>query len=153
VPTKPATEDLSQVQEIVEAWYALKRQASLITDKLNKGKKTLKDMVTQYGETDPATGSIFLKLPEPVGDRRISTLKNQCSTTPATNYGKAEEILQKKGLWESMTRTRTVVDLDADAIFAGYYDGKITETELDQMFPKTTSYSFWLLDDDDKPVT
>jgi hypothetical protein len=153
MPTKRAEVDLTKVQGVVESWYALKRQATLIGSKLNEGKKALKEMVQEYGETDPTTGSIFLRLPQPVGDRRITTLKNQRSTSDSTNYERAEEILRKKGLWDSMTKTRTVVDLDPDAIYAGFYDGKITESELDQMFPKTTSYSFWLLDDNDKPVS
>jgi hypothetical protein len=153
MPTKRATVDLSKVQGVVESWYALKRQSSLITNKLNEGKKALKEMVQQYGETDPTTGSIFLRLREPVGDRRITILKNQRSSTDSTNYERAEEILRKKGLWDAMTTTRTVVDLDPDAIYAGFYDGKITEGELDQMFPKIISYSFWLLDDNEKPVS
>jgi hypothetical protein len=155
MPTKRATVDLSKVQGVVESWYALKRQSTLIGAKLNEGKKALKEMVQQYGETDPTTGSIFLRLKEPVGDRRILTLKNQRSVSDSTNYERAEEILRKKGLWDAMTVTRTVVEtsLDPDAIYAGFYDGKITEAELDQMFPKTISFSFWLLDENEKPVS
>lgn len=145
--------DLEQVRQDVDAWYALKRQAALVTDQMNGRKSDLKKIVQAHGQTDPSTGSLFLELDEPVGDRKIATLKNQRRATTTTNPDAVERILRAKGLWDEMTHTRTVVEFDPDAIYAGFYDGKLTEDELDQMFPKQISYSFILLDNDGKPVS
>lgn len=142
--------DLETLREQVSAWYAVKRQSSVITDKLNEGKKKLVEIVQRFGEKDPEKGSLFLKLEEPVGEKRISVLKYQRSSSRGTNEQEIERILRRKDLWDSMTRTIQVPD--SDLIFAGYYDGKITEDELEQMFPQNIRFSFILLDDNEKPV-
>jgi hypothetical protein len=150
---RPAADDLDleQLRDQVDAWYAVKRQGALIQSKLNEGKGKLKELVQRFGQKDPTTGSLFLDLGEPVGDRKISQLKNQRAVTPSANEEVIQKILQKKGLWEKMTKT--IVVPDSDAIFAGFYDGDITEDELKMMFPETVSFSFILLDDNGKPVS
>jgi hypothetical protein len=142
--------DLEVVRDEVDKWYALKRQVNLVTGKLEQGKNALKGLVQKYGIADPKTGSLFLDLEEPVGDSKIRRLKNQRSETTTVNDEEAEKILRRKGLWEEMTETITVVD--QSRVFAAYYDNKITDDELARMFPKRVTFSFILLDEEDKPV-
>jgi hypothetical protein len=142
--------DLDEVRQQVSAWYAVKRQAALINDQLNKGKEALKKLVQAHGTKDEK-GSFLLELEEPVGERKIVTLKNLCVTTPVRNDEAAERILRRKGLWDDMTMTVTV--LNDDKVFAAYYDNLITEEELGQMFPQKVHYNFVMLDDNDKPVS
>jgi hypothetical protein len=139
--------DLKVVRDEVDAWYALKRQVSLVTGKLEQGKNALKAVVQKYGETD-TKGSLFLDLEDSVGP--IRRLKNQRSETTSVNDEEAEKILRRKGLWEEMTETITVVD--QSRVFAAYYDNKITDDELARMFPKRVTFSFILLDEEGKPV-
>lgn len=142
--------DLELVRGEVDAWYALKRQVAVITTKLDQGKNSLKSLVQKYGVPDPKTGSLFLDLEESVGEKNIRRLKNQRSETTSVNDEEAEKILRRKGLWEEMTETITVVD--QSRVFAAYYDNKITDDELARMFPKRVTFSFILLDEDEKPV-
>jgi len=150
--TRTGAVDLDTVRDDVAKWYALKRQVTLVGQKLDEGKNALKALVQKYGETDPKTGSLLLDLEGPVGDgdRKIAKLKNQRSETTSVNDEEAEKILRRKGLWEEMTETITV--LDQSRVFAAYYDNKITNDELARMFPKRVTFSFILLDEDDKPV-
>ena len=142
--------DLTSLRKEVSDWFALKRQVNLVTDKLNHGTKIMKELLQKYGEKDPSDGSIYLDLGDPIGDERISFLKNLCVTSDQMNEEVAEEILSDKGMWEEMTEVIRVPD--PSRIKAAYYDKRITDDELARMFPKVTNYRFFLLDDSRKPV-
>jgi hypothetical protein len=143
--------DLKALRQEVWDWYALKRQSMLLEPKLKNGTNRFKDLLGIYGEKDPTDGSIYLDLEEPLGDQRIQFLKNLCVTqSNVINTEVAEEILTEKGLWEELTEVVRVPD--EARISAAYYDNKITDDEFARMFPKTTSYRFFLLDEDRKPV-
>ena len=143
--------NLQALRQEVREWYALKRQEALVAPKLKKGTDRFKEILGIYGEKDPTDGSLYLDLEEPVGDQRIQFLKNLCVTQKnIINEEVAEEILSEKGLWEELTEVVRIPD--QSRINAAYYDNKITDDEMAQMFPKTTSYRFYLLDEDRKPV-
>ena len=150
---RPITEhvDLEDVRDQVDSWYAVKRQTAMLTKKLNQGKETLKGLVQRYGETQPETGSLFLDLQAPVGDRKIATLKNQRSVTTTVNMEAAERILKRKKLWDEMTHTEVV--LDQDKVFAAFFDNRLSKADVDRMFSESVHFSFILLDDDGKPVS
>jgi hypothetical protein len=90
-------------------------------------------------------------LEEPIGDQRIRYLKSLCVTSKnLINDEAAEQILSDKGMWEEVTEVVRVPD--QSRIQAAYYDNRITDDELARMFPAVTSYRFFLLDEDEKPV-
>jgi hypothetical protein len=142
--------DLDAVREDVSAWYAMKRRVNVISDQLDQGTKRLKALLQKYGERDPSDGSIYLDLGGPMGDERIAYLKNLCVSSKRMNEDVAEEILGDKGMWEEMTEVIRIPD--ESRILAAYYDKRITDDELARMFPQVTSYRFFLLNDDRKPV-
>lgn len=142
--------DLTSLRAEVSDWFALKRQSNLIGDKLDEGTKKMKALLQKYGEKDPADGSIYLDLGEPVGEERIAWLKNLCVSSKRMNEEICEEILTDKGMWEEMTEVIRVPD--ESRILAAYYDKRITDDELARMFPQVDSYRFFLLNDERKPV-
>jgi hypothetical protein len=142
--------NLTTLRQDVSEWFALKRQVNLVTDQLESRTKRMKNLLEKYGERDPSDGSLYLDLGEPMGDERISFLKNLCVKSDKMNEEVAEDILSDKGMWEEMTEVIRVPD--ESRILAAYYDKRITDDELARMFPKVTSYRFFLLDDDRKPV-
>jgi hypothetical protein len=152
MPTKRAAKlDLLALRGEVREWYALKRQEALVAPKLKKGTDRFKALLAKYGDKDPADGSIYLDLGEPIGDERIRFLKSLCVTSKnVINDEVAEQILSEKGMWEDMTEVVRVPD--QSRIQAAYYDNKISDDELARMFPAVTSYRFFLLDEDEKPV-
>jgi hypothetical protein len=142
--------DLAALRREVEGWWGVKFQSKLIAKQLNAGKDQLKKMVERFGITDPTSGSIFLDLDEPVGDRKIVKLKAQRSVTTGLNPEEAERILKAKGLWDEVVEW--VPQLDEGKVHAAYYDRKITDDELSRMFPQSINFSLILLDDNEKPV-
>src|SRR5215469_2323555 len=143
--------DLAGLRDEVSAWYALKRQENLLAPKLKKGTNRFKEILGKYGEKDPSDGSLYLDLGEPIGDARIRFLKSLCITqNNVINEEVAEEILTAKGIWEEMSEVRRIPD--ESRINAAYFDNRISDDELPRMFPTVTSYRFFLLDEDEKPV-
>jgi hypothetical protein len=141
--------DLTSLRHEVEGWWGVKYQSKLITEQLNKGRNRLKEIVEKFGLIDPTTGSIFLDLSEPVGDRKISKLKAQRSVTTGLNPD-AERILKEKGIWDDVVDW--VPRVDEGRVTAAYFDKKITNEDLKKLFPQTINFSLILLDDNDKPV-
>jgi hypothetical protein len=141
--------DIDALREEVSAWYALKEQANLLNEELETRKNRIKAVVQKYGETDPETGSLYLDLGDPLHNG-IAQLKNQCSTSSRLNEEVAEEILTEKDMWKEMIEWIAVPD--EARIRAAYYDNKVSDDELARMFPKSVRYSFFVLDEDGKPI-
>jgi hypothetical protein len=155
MPTKRAAVkerlDLKALRQEVREWYALKRQDALLTPKLKKGTDRFKELLAKYGDKDPTDGSIYLDLEEPIGDQNIRYLKNLCVVSKnQINDEVAEEILRGKDIWEELSDPVRVPN--EERIRAAYYDNRISDDELARMFPAVTSYRFFLLDEDEKPV-
>lgn len=142
--------DLDALRSEVSEWYALKREAAVVKEELDQRTKRIKTALQKYGEVEPEKGHIILDLGEPVGEARISQLRNQKRDTQVMNEGTVEEILTDKGMWDEMTELIRVPD--ESRIRAAYYDNRISEDELAQMFPVTTTYALFALDDFGKPV-
>jgi len=152
-PTRRSTRpplDVVALREEVAEWYALKRQTTMLNAELDRRKKHLQSWLEKYGETDPNTGNVFLALDEPVGEHKVVQLQNQRRVTDGLNYEAAQDILGSKGLWEDMTEV--VREVDQSRVRAAYFDNKITEDELAQMFPQKVVYAFYLMGDDGKAV-
>jgi len=147
--TVQAPLDLDALREEVSAYYALRQQAALLNEEVETRKTRIKAAVQKYGETDPETGSLYLKLGDPLHNG-IAELKNQCAVSNRMNEPMAEEILSNKGLWEEMIEWVAVPD--EGRIRAAFYDNKISQDELDRMFPTRVTYSFYVLDEDGKPL-
>ena len=52
----------------------------------------------------------------------------------------AEDILTKKGIKEACIKMMPI--LDESAIMAAFYEGHLTEQDIDTMFPSKVSYAF-----------
>jgi hypothetical protein len=82
------------------------------------------------GEED-SNGNLFLSLPTEVGG--IRTLEKQRRVTRKIDEIVAEEIIEANNLVEELYKTIRVVD--EDALMAAHYEGKISEDEIDRMYP------------------
>lgn len=63
----------------------------------------------------------------------VSRLEKQRRVTRKLNEPKADEILSELGLKDEIFVMTPV--LDEDKLMAAFYEGKITEEQLDEMFP------------------
>lgn len=133
--TADATDSTSVKQWIAELVGA-KNQQKFFKARQEQVTKRLKAYVEEHGYQDDQ-GHIWLDLEEPV--EGTVALQMQRRVSQPLNEEKAEEILEKKGLLASCTKTITV--LDEDAIMAAKFSGDLTDDDIDAMFPKTVSYA------------
>lgn len=82
-------------------------------------------------------GNVQLDLPDAIDG--VVRLEKQRRVTRKLNEPKAEEILKEHGIYEEVFVLKPV--LEEDNLMAAFYEGKITEEELDEMFPANTVWA------------
>lgn len=116
----------SQVREFVRLKETI--------DSLDKRQKELRDKLMAVLDEDgyeDEKGNILYEFDTPVDG--VVRLEKQRRATRKLDEEKAEEIINTKGIGEDVYKMVRVID--EDALMASYYDGKVTEEELDEMFP------------------
>lgn len=129
--------DTVDLTVMLREYTALKQQKDLIEERLKQRRDQLSSIVEQDGETDDK-GHLILNLPEPVdGFRR---LVRQRRVKRQLDEHVAERILEGKDL--SGRCYRLVSVLDEDAVMQCLFEGLLTETDIDRMFPTTITWAF-----------
>lgn len=82
-------------------------------------------------------GNYQFELPEEIDG--VVRLEKQRRVTRKLNEPKADEILSELGLKDEIFVMTPV--LDEDKLMAAFYEGKITEDQLDEMFPSTVVWA------------
>jgi hypothetical protein len=105
-------------------------------DQLDTRSKELRDRLFSHldeGGYEDDKGNVQLELDAEVDG--IVRLEKQRRVTRKLNEPKADEILTELGLKDEIYVMTPV--LDEDKLMAAFYEGKITEEQLDDMFPST----------------
>lgn len=147
-PVAQAAQDLLALPALLGSWYSTKRQLAVLEKSLKEGKSKIKSVVLANGIEDEK-GSQYLELSEPV--EGIASVKNQKAIRKGFSEDKAKEIFGKKGLLDTVTRTEIV--FDPDAIELAFFSKKISQSELEAIFPTSVSFSLVLLDKDGKQIS
>ena len=127
----------------IEALRSEARQYAVIKDHISEltGRQAqLKtNMMSQLEELEPDdTGHRVVQFDDDVlGSVRIT---KQRRVSKSLNTDIAEDILTAKGLRN--TCIKMVPILDEEAILSAFYEGRLTEADIDAMFPAKTSYAF-----------
>lgn len=123
--------DLEPVRREVQQYVSLKDEIASMDTRLGVLKKRITTFVDELGEPNEK-GSIVLPLNDDasgtaavVKQRRVSKMFDESA---------ANNLLNEKGLFEECTKT--IVTLDQDAVMAAYYDGKLTDADIEKMFPE-----------------
>jgi hypothetical protein len=88
------------------------------------------------GEED-SNGNLLIDFEEPI--EGVVRLEKQRRSSRKVDETVAEAIIFKHGLTGELYETKLV--LNEDALMAAFYEGKISEEELDEMFPVTTTWA------------
>ena len=121
------------VVEDVKQFTALKDQITQLTDRQTIIKKRLTETIDEFGAEDEK-GHIVLKYNE---DQQIM---KQRRVSKNLDLAAAEIILSKKGIKD--TCIKMIPTLDESAIMAAFYNGHLTEEDIDTMFPAKVTYAF-----------
>ncbi len=110
-------------------------------DSLTKEQNSLKEELNQYvieNGVEDDRGHINFELPEEVeGFRR---LQRQRKVSLGLDIDAAILILTKKGLADRCIKS--IPTVAEDEVMAALYEGKLTEEDIDTMFPKRVTWAF-----------
>lgn len=121
------------IKEEVKQFNVLKDQITQLTERQSLIKKHLTDAIDEFGIEDDK-GHITLEYDEG------QTIMKQRRASKNLDLAAAEIILTKKGIRE--TCIKMIPTLDEAAIMAAFYNGHLTEEDIDTMFPAKVTYAF-----------
>lgn len=120
----------------VREYLQVKNTAEMLDARKEDLRKNLFSHLEGSGELDDK-GNYFIELPQPIDG--IVRLEKQKRTIRKLDEQTAEEILKDNGLEDEIYETVRVVN--EDKLMAAYYEGKISEDELERMFPAKISWA------------
>lgn len=130
--------ELEQVKKTVRGYIAVKRELKLLESRQAELKTRLLGTLDELEPDDRGHRVLEIK-DDIVGDVKLT---KQRKVTKNLDMAVAEDILTAKGIKD--TCIKMVPTLDSAAIMSAYYEGYLTEEEIDKMFPAKESYAFLL---------
>jgi len=127
---------LEEIKDYVRQNVVLKGRLEEITALQSEVKAALKEGIEELGEADDR-GHIVVDVNDE--DSGIKRVMQQRRVSKSLDITVAEDILTERGIHDSCVIMVPV--LDEDAIMAAYYDGKITEDDIDRMFPSKVTWA------------
>ena len=122
----------TQVREFVK----LKATMDILEARQKELREKLFEQLDLNGEED-SKGNIQLDLG--FDAEGIVRLEKQRRTTRKLNELAADAIIEEAGIGLEVYEMKRVIN--EDALMAAYYEGKVTEEQLDSMFPVTVTWA------------
>jgi hypothetical protein len=122
----------SQVREYVR----LKESISHMESRSKEIRETLIERIDTEGEED-GNGNIGLYLDSEI--EGVLRLQKTRRASRKLNEEVADEIIETENLGDEIYEMKRVIN--EDALMAAFYEGKITEEQLDEMFPVTVTWA------------
>lgn len=115
----------------------LKKQIDELTKRQTEIKTRLSAVVEELGEADDK-GHVWYELPQEI--EGYVAMQRQKRVSQKLDEETAEALLKERELYDRCFRLLPV--LDEDEVMACLYEGLITESDVDAMFPKSISWAF-----------
>jgi hypothetical protein len=128
---------LESIKPTLRQFLALKAEAELITNRVNDLKKILIEEVENYGE-EGMNGNIYLNIDDDI--KGSLTLTKQRKVSKPLDIEIAEKLLEERGIKNECIKM--IPTLDDSAIMAAHYTGKLSEEDIDAMFPAKVNWAF-----------
>jgi urease gamma subunit len=122
--------------ELVRQNVTLKDRIDSTVAIQNDIKERLRDGLKELGEVDDRGHLVVEVNDELTGIKKVV---NQRKVSKSLDMSVAEEVLKEKGLHDRCVMMVPV--LDEEAIMAAYYEGLVTEEDIDKMFPAKVSWA------------
>jgi hypothetical protein len=125
-----------ELKRNLRQYIALKGEIKLLGGRESELKARLTKVLDDVEPNE--NGHRVLKVED--SDTGEVTMTRQRRVSKTLDIDKAAEILDAKGIKEECIKL--IPTLDEDAIMTAFYNGKITEEDIDAMFPTKVSYAF-----------
>lgn len=128
--------DKSELIDYVRQNSVLKERLDELTAIQSDVKKNLKQGIEELGEADDR-GHIIVEIDDEVSG--IARVMNQKRVSKTLDIEVAEKLLTERGIHD---RCITMVPvLNEDEIMAAFYEGAISEEDIDTMFPAKVTWA------------
>jgi len=128
---------LEDLRTSLRQYLSLKGEVELLTNRVNTLKTRLTEHVESNGETTEK-GHLTLSVEDPI--KGEITLTKQRKVFKNLDITVAEKLLEERGIKEQCIKM--IPTLDDSAIMAAFYEGKLSEADIDSMFPEKITYAF-----------
>lgn len=128
--------NVTDMIELVRQNVTLKDRIDSTVAIQNDIKEKLRDGLKELGEVDDR-GHLVVEVNDDLTG--IKKVVNQRKVSKSLDMSVAEEVLKEKGLHDRCVMMVPV--LDEEAIMAAYYEGLVTEEDIDRMFPAKVSWA------------
>lgn len=136
IPEEGRFADPDDIKSQIREYVKLKASEDIIKKRTAELRDVIFAEIDQDGYEDDR-GNHQLDLDEAVDG--VYRLEKQRRTKRVLNEAKAEEIITELGLNEQLYDMKPV--LNEDALMAAFYEDKITEDQLDEMFPLSITWA------------
>ena len=127
-PRVPAVDDLeSQAKQYI----FFKKQVEYFESEIKSLREKLFEDIDSNGELD-GSGNLFVELSTEIDG--VTMLQKQKRVSRKIDPQMADNLIVSKGLETELYKTIQVID--EDALMAALYEGKLTEEEVDLMYPQ-----------------
>jgi len=132
-------EYLEPLRKEVQQYVVLKDEVTNLETRVGQIKKRIINTIEELGEANDK-GSLVL----PLNDEKSGTTNvvKQRRVSKVFDEDTANQILKDKNLFDDCTQTITV--LDQDAVMSAYYNGLLTDEDIEAMFPEKVSWALIL---------
>ena len=117
----------------------VKKQVDFFESELKKLKEQIFEYVDTSGEVD-GSGNLFVELPSEI--EGVKTIQKQRRVSRKINPEMADNVIMSKGLESELYKTIQIID--EDALMAALYEGKLTEEEIELMYPEKVVWALIL---------
>lgn len=122
----------------VTEYVRLKASIKLMEARAKELNKALMEKIDEQGYEDN-DGNWILDLENPIDG--FTYLEKQRRATRKLDESVAETIISSIGIEDEVYEM--VKTLSEEKLMAAYYDGKVTEAQLDEMFPVSVAWALW----------
>jgi hypothetical protein len=130
--------DTNDFQSQVAEYVKLKESMSFMEARQKELREKIFAAIDTDG-TEETSGSVSLYLDTPIGD--VQRVQKSRRATRKLNEELAEAIIESAGISDDVYEMKRIIN--EGALMAAFYDEKITEEQLDEMFPTKV---VWALD-------
>lgn len=123
-------EDPETLDAQVREYAKLKASMEVLETRSKQLREKLFEHLDGEGFEDDK-GNILIELPAPIDG--ITRIEKQRRATRKLDELTADTILEELGLTDEVYELKRVIN--EDALMGAFYEGKITEEQLDEMFP------------------
>jgi len=130
--------DAEAIRSNIRQYVGIQEQEKLLAERKKALHSVLTDAIDKHGEED-SKGNITLD----IGDETIGvvSITKRKRTSMEINTDSAIPFLEERGLDKCIKQVKMV---EEDALMAAYYEGEISEEDMNTIVPKKVSYAFFV---------